>query len=287
MNQDRKWKGLSYGPPKGSGKSTFWATAPGTKLVLQYDLGASTFPPGSNPNDFWIQTYPDLDSAGLKTGFNSDKWARTKEVYAAVVKDLDAIVEGFKAGNNEITLHDGTKVPLPDTLILDGLVRLDNIIVDGFCAINNIKDPGDAMDAKGKVGGGVQKFWGRRLSVFNKLFTLAISLPCHVGAITWEDVKTASDGQGGYSVVSREPDVGGKLNVWSPGMFDACLYHCNLGGKFMVRTQPTGEIQRVGVRNTYGMDPLIDVTIDPKNPGEKSPFSRVFDVAATKLTEGK
>jgi len=261
-------------------------TAPGKKLVLQYDLGASTFPPGTKPEDFWIQTYPDHDSLGIKS--TSDKWNRTKVTYAAVITDIDNIVQAFNKGADEIVLHDKSIVPIPDTLILDGLVRLDTIIVDGFCAINNIMDPGDALDSRGKVGGGTQKFWGRRLSVFNKLFSLAISLPCHVAAITWEDVKTTMNERGQLEVLGREPDVGGKLNVWSPGLFDGCFYHCNIGGKFMVRTAPTSEIARVGLRNTYGMDALIDVTIDAKTVGNKDykqPFDRVFQQAAAKIVQ--
>jgi len=285
MNETRKWKWLSFGPPKGSGKSTFAMTAPGKKLVLQYDLGSSTFPPGTNPEDFWIQTYPDLDSKGMERGKTSDKWGRSKEIYTKVVTDLDAVVQAFAQGKQEIELHDKSKVPLPDTLILDGLVRLDNIIVDGFCAINNIADPGDMMDARGKVGGGTQKFWGRRLSVFNRLFTLTISLPCHVGAITWEDVKTSMNERGQLEVIGREPDIGGKLNVWGPGMFDACIYHYPAGGRYMVRTQPTTEISRINVRNVYNLDPVIDVTIDAKNP--TLPFERVFPRSASETVEAK
>src|SRR5690242_17089178 len=162
MNEQRKWKWLSFGAPKGSGKSTFGMTAPGKKLIFQYDLGSSTFPPGVDPSEIWIQTYPDLDATGLKAA--SDKWNRSKVVYEKVVKDMDALVQAFTKQQPEIQLHDGSSVPLPDTLILDGLVRLDNIIVDGFCAINNISDPGDMLDSRGKVGGGTQKFWGRRLA---------------------------------------------------------------------------------------------------------------------------
>lgn len=281
MNQSPTKKGMSFGAPKGSGKSSFWMTAPGKKLVLQYDLGASTFPPGTNPEDFYIQTYPDLDSAGLRTGIKTDKWGKSKEVYAKVITDIDNIVTAFRDGKQIITLHDGSTVPLPDTLILDGLVRLDTIIVDGFCAMNNITDPGEAMDSRGKVGGGTQKFWGRRLANLNKLFSLVISLPCHVGLITWEDVKTQLDNQGNLTVLSRDPDIGGRLNVWGPGLMDACFYHYGQGGKFFVRTQPTQEIQRVGLRNSYGLDPVIDVTIDPtgKLP---LPWNRVFDRVKTK-----
>lgn len=281
MNEERKWKWLSYGAPKGSGKSTFAMTAPGTKLVLQYDLGASTFPPGTNPADFWVQTYPDTDTGGLHSGIGSDKWKKSKQVYSQVITDLDNIVEAFNKGADEIVLHDGSKVPLPDTLILDGLVRLDHIVVDGFCSINNITDPGEAADSRGKAGGGTQKFWGRRLANVNKLFSLAISLPCHVGLVTWEDVKYSSDDRGNMSVTAREPDIGGRLNVWGPGLTDAVFYHNGQGGKFYVRTQPTGEIQRVGMRNAYGVPALIDVTIEGK-AGEKLPFNRVFDLAKGK-----
>lgn len=268
----KKWKWLSFGAPKGSGKSTFAMTAPGTKLILQYDLGSSTFPPGVNPADCWVQTYPETDRKMLKAAATTDKWARSKATYTKVITDLDAIVEAFDTGAKEIKLHDGTIVPMPDTLILDGLVRLDSIIIDGFCAINNIADPGDMLDSKGKVGGGTQKFWGRRLNTFNKLFSLVISLPIHVGALTWEDVKTSND-NGTIRIVSREPDVGGKMNVWSPGMFDACFYHSSEGGRFLIRTQPTSEIQRVGLRGRYSLPPTVDVTINEK---DKLPFDRVF-----------
>ena len=284
VNAERKWKWLSFGAPKGSGKSSFGMTAPGKKLVLQYDLGASTFPPGMDPNEFWVQTYPDSDAKGMHVGIGTERWTKSKEIYAKVITDLDAIVEAFKANEATITLHDGSTVPLPDTLILDGLVRLDTIIVDGFCAMNNITDPSEAMDARGKAGGGTQKFWGRRLSNMNRLFSLVVSLPCHVGLITWEDVKSSIDATGNISVTSKDPDIGGRLNVWGPGLMDASLYHYGMGGKFYVRTQPTQEIQRVGLRNAYGLEPVIDVTIDPagKLP---LPWNRVFDRAAGKVVK--
>jgi len=274
IRQNRKWKYLSFGPPKGAGKTSFAMTAPGNKLVLQYDLGSTTIPPGVNPQTVWVQDYPETDRKVLNG--QKDKWNRSKVNYEHVIKDLDAVVESFEAGKQEITFWDGTKAPLPDTLILDGLVRLDTIIVDGFCAINNICDPGDAMDSKGKVGGGTQKFWGRRLSNISKMFSLVISLPCNVAALTWEDIKMVKDDFGNIVSQTKEPDIGGKLNVWGPGLFDGCIYQYSAGGKYYVRTQSTPEIQRVGFRDAYGFDALIDVTIDPKKPDPILPFEKVF-----------
>lgn len=271
---ERKWKYVSFGAPKGGGKTTLAMTAPGTKLVLQYDLGSTSIPPGVDPKSVYVQTYPDSDHSGLKK--DSDKWTRGKKVYGEVITDIDNVITAFEKKASEVVMHDGTKVPLPEVLILDGLVRLDNIIVDGFCAINNISDPGDALDSKGKVGGGVQKFWGRRLSNINKLFGLAVSLPIHVAALTWESIYELKDAQGNVVSRKRTPDIGGRLDVWGPGMFDGCIYQYSEAGRFYVRTQSTGEIERLGIRDCYNALPVYDVTIDSAKPGEPLPFEKVF-----------
>lgn len=267
----RVWKYLAFGPPKGAGKSTLAMTGPGTKLVLQYDHGSTSIPPGVDPTSVYIQKYPDVDPSGISG--KTDKWKRGKVVYEHVITDIDNIVTAFEKGAADIVLHDNTHVPKPDMLILDGLVRLDNIIVDGFCALNNIADPGDALDSRGKAGGGTQKFWGRRLSSINKLFSLVVSLPIHVAALTWENVFESKDAQGNVISRTRNPDIGGRLDVWGPGMFDGSIYQYSQAGKFFVLTQPTSEIERIGIRDLYGAPPRVDVTIDPNKP---LPFERVF-----------
>jgi hypothetical protein len=273
IKKQRNWKYVSFGPPKGAGKTSLAMTAPGNKLVLQYDLGTTSIPPIVDPSTVFVQDYPDTDRKGLSA--TSDKWRRTREVYEHVIRDLDAVVESFEgSGKMDIKLHDGTTVPRPDMLILDGLVRFDNIIVDGFCAINNINDPGDAMDSRGKVGAGVQKFWGRRLSVINKLFGLVISLPINIAALTWEKVVEQKDSFGNTTSLKREPDIGGRLDVWGPGMFDACIYQYSQLGRYFVQTQSDSEIQRLGIRDCYNMPAKIDVTLDPK--ATETPFGKVF-----------
>jgi len=279
MSKEKKLKLLGWGAPKGSGKTTFYITQPGTTLVFQYDLGSTTIPPGVDPANIYVQTYPDAGVADKDVSniINSDKWKRGKEVYQAVMTDILAITSAFRENKDEIKLFDGSIVPKPDNLILDGGVRLDQIILDGFCAINNITDPGDALDSKGKIGGGTIKFYGKRLASLTKAFTWAISLPINVAFITWEDVKVQYDTHSGsVTVLSKEPDIGGRLNTWGPGLFDASLYHYSDSGKFYVRTKPTNIIQRVGVRDNYTLADIIDVTIDPKSGDKRLPFARVF-----------
>lgn len=277
LPKTKKLKLLGWGPPKGSGKTTFYISQPGVILDLQYDLGSTTIPPGKNPADIYVQTYPDpgVDEKDFKNILSSDKWKRSKVVYENVMKDLLSIVQAFREHKSEITLYDGSVVPIPDTIILDGGTRLDQILIDAFCAFNNITDPGDALDSKGKIGGGTIKFYGKRLTSLNKAFTWVMSLDCNVSYITWEDEKIFYDqASGSTTVVSKTPDIGGKLNNLGPGIFDASLYHYNNNGRFMVRTKPTNIIQKVGVRDNYTLPETVDVTMDAKDMS--LPFSRLF-----------
>jgi hypothetical protein len=260
-------KCIGFGAPKGSGKTTFYLSQQGIILDLMFDLGSVTVPPGKPASDVFVQDYPDTATYDLsKTSVERKRGLGDK-----VAKDLLAIVDGFKSSKDIITLSDGSSVKKPDALVLDGMTRLDEILVDLICAINGVSDP------TGLAGGGTLKFYGDRLNRLRKLFTMVISLPINVACITWEDVILKKDDKG--NVISRtiEPDLGGKLNVIGAGYFDSCLYHYHDGGKYMVRTKPTPEIGKIGVRGSYGLASPIDVTIDVKTPS--SPYERVFGVS--------
>ena len=262
-------KCLGFGPPKGAGKTTFYLYMPQPILVFQFDLGSITVPPGVNPNEVYVHDYPDNEAVDLSA--NSLK--RKRELGDKLAKDLVAFVNGFKSTTDIITLSDGTSCKKPASVLFDGGTRMDDILIDLICAINGISDPTDMPSKAGISGAGTQRFYSDRLTRIKKLFNMAISVPCNVGMSTWEDIKVKTDPKG--NIVSRtiEPDLGGKLNILGPGSFDSCIYHYHDAGKYLVRTKPTPEISRLGVRGDYNLAPIIDVTI---KDGSINPYERVF-----------
>jgi hypothetical protein len=262
-------KCLGFGPPKGAGKTTFYLNMPQPLLDFQFDLGSVTVPPDVDPNGIFVQDFVDNTVVDISTNVVK----RRREIGDKLAKDLVALLESFKSTTDIVKLSDGTTCPKPASLLLDGASRMDEIIVDLICAINGIADPTDMPSKSGNAGGGTMKFYGDRLNRLKKLFAMVISLPINVALTTWEDVQVKKDGQG--NIVSRliEPDLGGKLNLIGPGYFDSSLYHYFDGGKYLVRTKPTPEIGKVGVRGMYNLDSIIDVTI---KQGAVNPYERVF-----------
>lgn len=265
-------KGLGFGEPKGAGKTTFYLTAPLPILDLQFDLGSITIPPGVNRDMVYVQDYPDDTIVDLST--NTVK--RKREVGDKVAKDLVALLESFKNGTDIVKLSDGTTCPKPKSLLLDGGERLDQILIDLICAINGITDPTLMPSKNGNIGGGTMAFYSDRLNRLRKLFSMVISLPINVHMTTWADIQVQKDKGGNVISKTMEPALGGKLNIVGAGMFDSCIYHYHDAGKYLVRTKPTSEIARLGIRDDYRKDiSVIDVTIDLE--GKKPlPYERVF-----------
>lgn len=272
-------KCLGFGPPKGAGKTTFYLNMPQPLLDFQFDLGSVTVPPGVDPNGVFVQDFVDDTIVDI----SKPHVQRKREIGDKLAKDLVALLESFKSGKDIVKLSDGSTCPKPASLLLDGATRMDEIIVDLICAINGITDPTDMPSKSGNIGGGTMKFYGDRLNRLKKLFAMVISLPINVALTTWEDVQVKKDNQGNITQRLIEPDLGGKLNLIGPGYFDSSLYHYFDGGKYLVRTKPTPEIGKIGVRGSYGLDAVIDVTIDNKRP---DPYQRVFGVQLIGNIEG-
>lgn len=262
-------KCLGFGPPKGAGKTTFYLNMPQPLLDFQFDLGSVTVPPGVDASGIYVQDYVDDTVVDLSTSTVK----RRREVGDKLAKDLVALLDSFKSGRDIVTLSDGTRCPKPASLLLDGATRMDEIIVDLICAINGIADPTDMPSKSGNAGGGTMKFYGDRLNRLKKLFSMVISLPINVALTTWEDVQVKKDSQGNITSRIIEPDLGGKLNLIGPGYFDSSLYHFFDAGMYKVRTKPTPEIGKIGVRGAYNLESVIDVTI---KPGAMNPYERVF-----------
>jgi len=179
--------------------------------------------------------------------------------------DLYAIYRAVK-DQTALPLGDGKEFPLPQNIIIDGMSRLNAMLVDGQCALNNIADPSD-LDNK------AYKFWGKRLRDTLCIVEQFACLPCNVAMTTWID--QVKDGDGKPTGVWL-PDVGGKMDLLTPGTVGAALYAFSRQGKFFVRTKADGAYPWVGVRDRYTLAGEIDVTVDATPAGRVPAWQRIF-----------
>jgi hypothetical protein len=253
------WSVLLAGAPKGAGKTTLALSAPVPMVVVSCDLGRLSIPPGVDRSQVLVLPYHDLTRILGDQGTSHPQ----KDIYVKLLRDLAAIYRAVK-GQQPVELDDKSTFPTPLTVVLDGVSRLNTMLVDGRCAMNNIEYPDDLDKAK-RFG-----FWGKRLADILTVVQQFASLPCNVILTTWIDPK--KDKEGNETGVWL-PDVGGKMDLLTAGIVGAALFCYSRAGKFYVRTQSDGQYPWVGVRDRYDLKPEIDVTIAQ---GQPLPFERVF-----------
>lgn len=254
---------LVAGEPKGAGKTTFALSAPGPKVVLAFDLGRLSIPPGINRDETLVIPYQDLTRVMQDQGTTQP----VKDVYLKLTRDLYAVYLAIK---NQTTLkfeHEGKEVefPTPRTVVLDGASRLNNMLVDGQCALNNIAEPSFDVGAKGAAF----KFWGTRLRNVLTLTEQFASLPCVVVITCWIDAEKREQQPTGRWF----PDLGGKMDLLGAGTVGAALYAYSRGGKFYVKTKADAAYPWLGIRDDYKTPSDVEVTIEP---GKPLPFEKVF-----------
>lgn len=288
VEEQSYWKSeLGFGMPK-TGKSTLPLTADQPILVLNFDNGFTFAPPGCG-KEIWVQNYP---PAEIKP--DKDKnlaWDRPLNVAHAMAGDIISVRNQMMKMTPEIELKDHMtgetiKIPRPKTLILDGLVQVNNAIVDWILRDNNQREVG---------GDGLKSIWGPRLDKFNKMLGFIMPIPeCHRCMNTWatdEMIKPKGAVMAEKTGV-KIPDIGGKLDDWGPGMVDACLYFYteteNIGGnivtKHYVQTKQSANVKCVGVRGRFDLPSRVDITINPAEvgkPGYLSPWERVWGKAVS------
>ena len=251
------------GNPKGAGKTTFAlsATKPGQRtVVVACDLGKLSIPPMVDKSNVLVVPYQAL-TREISEGHSRP----VKDVYLKLTGDLYEIYDSIRK-DRAIRLDGGREFAPPHNVILDGVSRLNGMLVDGQCSLNNILDPSD-LDNK------AFKFWGKRLRDILAIVEQFASLPCNVILTAWVEEKKTPDGQGTGVYF---PDVGGKMDVLAAGEMSNAIYGYSRQGKFFVRTKADGSTPWIGMRDRYtGIPAEIDVTIEGK-PGEKSPWSKVF-----------
>lgn len=254
---------LVAGMPKGAGKTSLVMsmakTATPRTVVIACDLGKLSIPPGIDPANVLVLPYQELTREFFEgvpgtVGIGHSK--PLKDVYLRLTGDFYQIYNSIK-NDQAIKLRNGTEFLPPQNLILDGVARLNAMLVDGQCALNGIADPSD-LDNK------AFKFWGKRLRDTLTIIQQFACLPVNVGLTTWiEQVKDAEGKPTGVWL----PDIGGKMDLLTAGTVGAALLSFSKSdGTFHVRTRADGMYPWLGVRDVYGMPAEIDVTI---RPGDK------------------
>src|SRR2546427_3507858 len=167
----KHWTVLIAGAPKGAGKTTLAMCSETPTVIIACDLGRVSIPPGVDRSKVLILPYQDLTRLMDGTGHTTPQ----RDVYTRLTRDLYDVYKAIKA-QQPIQLTSGETFPVPRTVVLDGLSRLNNMLVDGMCALQNILDPSD-LAAKGK--GGAFEFWGKRLRSIMTIVEQFSSLPCN------------------------------------------------------------------------------------------------------------
>jgi hypothetical protein len=265
---------LVAGLPKGAGKTTLAMSVALTQTprtaIIACDLGKLSIPPGVDPKNVLVLPYQNLTREFFAAepgtvGLGHSK--PVKDVYLKLTGDFYQIYNSIK-NDQAIKLSNGQEFLPPQNLILDGMARLNQMLVDGQCALNNIADPSD-LDNK------AFKFWGKRLRDTLTIVEQFVCLPVNVILTTWLDQQKDSDGK---PTGVWLPDIGGKMDLLTAGTVGAalCAYSERAGDvlSFKVRTKPDGTYPWCGVRDVYTMPTTIDVTISDKNP--KPAWDRIF-----------
>ena len=250
---------VAFGPAKSAGKTTFAVSAPGNKILLKYEPGIVSIPPGVDPKTLWVVEYP-FDYEVINT--KSDKWVRLGDAGQKILEDLEEINLAFH-DKRDVKI-DGVIAPLPDTIIMDGGTMLHDALISWICKVNGVSDPDQIVGDSGKKN--KYYVWGKRMQFIMATIRKVFKLPCNAVLTAWE----TSDKDENGNIRERWPDIGGKIDYRATGMGDAGIYcfanRTVNGTRFCIRTVSDGVAQGVGVRGKYNLPEVIDVTIDPKKP---------------------
>ena len=272
------WKVYLAGAVKSAGKTTFALTAPPPTLVLQFDQGGTSIPPGVDPGSVSIREYTRALPAFLldKEGtISSSDWKKSAETGEAMWKDAMTIRSSFLRKDPEIILANGQVLPLPTSIVIDGATNMADFIGDWTLSKDGKTGPDDYSNRFA--------FWRKRLH--NSLAYLNYFLPLGANVVIagWEmaESKTIVSPAGKELQIPTgriTADLGGQLNTQVPGGVGAALHaYSELKDgilRYFIQTQRDTVRDWVAVRGIYGLRSPIDVTI---KPGDKDlPWARVF-----------
>jgi len=248
---------LAYGAV-GVGKTALIASQPTPHLILACDTGEVTIPPGVNRDEVYVEEFHEA----TRKFNNEGKTVPIQDVYRKTIKRLHEIYTALSTG---APLMDDSGKPLLNlaSISIDGVYRLNQMLVDGQCVLNNVNEPGE-------MGSKTMKFWGSRLLAIMTIFNQFAGLGRNVGFTTWERIETNDDGA---PTGRKYPHIGGQMDIVGAGLADAVLYCYRQNNRYMVRTKSDGMIQGCKVRNNFTLPDTVDVTIEKDG---KLPYARLW-----------
>lgn len=236
---------LAFGPV-GTGKTLLIMGQPTPHLALACDTGNLTVPPGINKDDIFVEQFHiptrEFNAVGQTTPI--------QDIYRKTVRRLHEIYTAISTGAPLLDVS-GHAIPTLASISIDGVYRLNQMLVDGQCVLNNVNEPGD-------MGPKTMKFWGSRLLSIMTIFNQFAGLGINVGFTTWERIETNDEGN---PTGRRFPHIGGQMDIVGAGLADAVVYCYIQNGKYMIRTKSDGLIQGCKVRNVFTLPDTIDVTL--------------------------
>ena len=260
--QQDYWSVLLAGVQKGAGKTTIALSAPTPIAVVSCDLGRLSIPPSVAKSQILVLPYHELTRVMGDMGTSVPQ----KDIYVKLMRELTEVWRAVKKGE-PIKLESGLEFPTPKTVVLDGLSRLNTMLVDGKCALNGLLYADD-LPKEARF-----KFWGTRLADVLSLTQQFASLPCNVVLTAWVDPKNDAEGK---PTGVWLPDIGGKMDLLTAGLVSAALYCYSRAGKFYVRPKSDAAYPWCGIRGEYNLPNDIEVTIGADG---KLPWEKIFSVA--------
>lgn len=241
------------------GKTMVATSGPLPMVVVACDLGKLSIPPSQDRSQILVLPYQELTREMGDQGTTVVK----KDVFTRLMRDLYNVAKAVKAGT-PIELENGVTFPVPRTIVLDGFTRLNQMIIDGKLALNNLQYTED-LSKEIRFN-----FWGKRLTDVYAVVQQFASLKLNVVITSWIKAQMSKEGQ---PTGVWLPDIGGAMDLRTAGVVGSALLCYARGGKYYVRTQPDGIYPWCGVRDRVGMSAEVDVTITSQSP---LPWEKLF-----------
>lgn len=235
------------------GKTMVATSGPLPMVVVACDLGKLSIPPAQDRSQILVLPYQELTRALSDQGTTTPQ----RDVFTRLMRDLYSVAKAIKSGA-PIELEGGVTFPTPKTVVLDGFTRLNQMIIDGKLALNNLNYTED-LSKEIRFN-----FWGKRLTDVYAVVQQFASLKVNVVITSWLKAQMSKEGQPTGVWI---PDIGGAMDLRTAGVVGtALLCFAKSGGKYFVRTQPDGLFPWCGIRDRIGTPAELDVTITPAAP---------------------